>query len=89
MLPNDLRRLLLYFHYCHAVPVKVTNYITFFSGKVTTDDIVRAAGQMLRSKPAVAALGTLSRLPSLVDMESALLHKNGQLPSKKRFMLFR
>ncbi|KAK7077615.1 hypothetical protein SK128_025082 [Halocaridina rubra] len=56
---------------------------------VTADDIVRASGQMLRSKPSIAALGTLDRLPSLSDMEGALLDKNGQLPSKRRFMLFR
>ncbi|KAK8749038.1 hypothetical protein OTU49_015653 [Cherax quadricarinatus] len=57
--------------------------------KVNTDDIMRVAGQMLRSKPAVAALGTLSRLPNLTDIEGALLHRNGQLPSKRKFTLFR
>ncbi|XP_042224670.1 mitochondrial-processing peptidase subunit alpha-like [Homarus americanus] len=57
--------------------------------KVSADDIVRVAGQMLRSKPAVAALGTLSRLTTLPDIEGALLHRNGQLPSRKKFTLFR
>lgn len=56
---------------------------------MTADDIARVAGQMLRSKPAVASLGTLTRLPSLADIEAALLHKSGQLPSKRRFTIFR
>ncbi|XP_071542871.1 mitochondrial-processing peptidase subunit alpha [Panulirus ornatus] len=56
---------------------------------VTADDVMRVAGQMLRSKPAVASLGTLARLPSLADIEAALLHKSGQLPSRRRFTIFR
>ncbi|XP_047499626.1 mitochondrial-processing peptidase subunit alpha-like [Penaeus chinensis] len=56
---------------------------------VTADDIVRTAGQMLRGKPAVSALGTLDRLPNISDIESALLQKDGQLPSRRRFTIFR
>ncbi|XP_068213184.1 mitochondrial-processing peptidase subunit alpha [Palaemon carinicauda] len=58
-------------------------------GQVSAEDIIRAAGQMLRSKPSVSALGTLNRLPTLSDIEGALLNRNGQLPSRRRFMLFR
>lgn len=56
---------------------------------MTADDIVRTAGQMLRGKPSVSALGTLDRLPNISDIESALLQKDGQLPSRRRFTIFR
>lgn len=46
---------------------------------------MRVAGNMLRSKPAVAALGTLAQLPSFSDIEAALLDKNGHMPTRKRF----
>ncbi|KAK4313571.1 hypothetical protein Pmani_015081 [Petrolisthes manimaculis] len=52
---------------------------------VKADDIVRVAGNMLRSKPAVAALGTLTQLPGFSDIEAALLDKNGYMPTRKRF----
>ncbi|KAB7497671.1 Mitochondrial-processing peptidase subunit alpha [Armadillidium nasatum] len=58
--------------------------------KVSQDDIVRVASQMLKSKPSVAAFGSLAMLPSLNDIESGLLDKSGRMPSKKsRFSLFR
>ncbi|RXG60105.1 Mitochondrial-processing peptidase subunit alpha [Armadillidium vulgare] len=57
---------------------------------VSQDDIVRVASQMLKSKPSVAAFGSLAMLPSLNDIESGLLDKSGRMPSKKsRFSLFR
>lgn len=58
-----------------------------FLGKITEGDIQRVATRMLRSKPAVAAYGTLSQLPRYGDIEAALATKNGRLP--KRFSLFR
>ena len=56
---------------------------------VTAEDIVRVSSQMLRTKPSVAALGSLGSMPSITDIESALLHQEGQLPRKSRFSIFR
>ncbi|XP_013793391.1 mitochondrial-processing peptidase subunit alpha-like [Limulus polyphemus] len=56
-------------------------------GKVTEEDIRRVAHRMLRSKPAVAALGDLKKLPAYEDIETGLLNKEGRLP--KKFSLFR
>ncbi|PVD22261.1 hypothetical protein C0Q70_18069 [Pomacea canaliculata] len=56
-------------------------------GKVTESDIQRVATRMLRSKPAVAAYGTLDQLPHYADIETALNSKNGRMP--KKFLLFR
>nr|KAG5699975.1 hypothetical protein BaRGS_001794 [Batillaria attramentaria] len=55
--------------------------------KITESDIQRVANRMLRSKPAVAAYGTLENLPKYSDIEAALSNKNGRMP--KRFLLFR
>ncbi len=41
---------------------------------------------MLRSKPAVAALGDLTELPSYEDIQAALSSKDGRLP--RIFRLF-
>ncbi|XP_050707963.1 mitochondrial-processing peptidase subunit alpha-like isoform X2 [Eriocheir sinensis] len=49
--------------------------------KVTDDDIMKIAGKMLRSRPSVAALGTLKRLPRLPDINGALLSGNGTISS--------
>lgn len=55
--------------------------------KVTKDDLNRIAQQMLSTKPAVAAIGNLKKLPSFTEIEKGLLHKEGMMP-KKRFRLF-
>jgi len=57
--------------------------------KVTIDDINRIGQKMLDSKAAVAAIGTLKKLPSYSDIEIGLLDKDGSLPSRNRFQLFR
>ncbi|XP_076455236.1 mitochondrial-processing peptidase subunit alpha-like [Babylonia areolata] len=56
-------------------------------GKITESDIQRVANRMLKSKPAVAAYGTLEQLPRYSDVEAALCNKNGRMP--RRFQLFR
>jgi processing peptidase subunit alpha len=57
------------------------------AGKITREDVVRVARRMLRSPPAVAAYGTLDRLPSLDDIQQGLASKDGAMP--RRFSLFR
>uniref|UniRef100_A0A671RGE5 Mitochondrial-processing peptidase subunit alpha n=1 Tax=Sinocyclocheilus anshuiensis TaxID=1608454 RepID=A0A671RGE5_9TELE len=54
---------------------------------VTASDIKRVTMKMLRSKPAVAALGDLSELPSYEDIQAALSSKDGRLP--RIYRLFR
>lgn len=51
--------------------------------RVTENDIQRVAARMLRSKPSVAALGTLKKLPHYSDICEALSSRSGRLP--KRF----
>ncbi|XP_059165431.1 mitochondrial-processing peptidase subunit alpha-like [Physella acuta] len=58
-------------------------------GSVTAQDIQRVASRMLKSKLSVAAYGSLSSLPAYEDMEAAVLSKDGRLPSKQSFSLFR
>ena len=55
---------------------------------VTRDDIHRIASRMLRSKPAVAALGDLTKLPEYQAIESALVSGTGRLPRRGRFSVF-
>ncbi|TNM89315.1 hypothetical protein fugu_003549 [Takifugu bimaculatus] len=54
---------------------------------VTASDIRRVTTKMLRSKPAVAALGDLTELPSYEHIQSALSSKDGRLP--RMYRLFR
>uniref|UniRef100_A0A673MAC5 Mitochondrial-processing peptidase subunit alpha n=1 Tax=Sinocyclocheilus rhinocerous TaxID=307959 RepID=A0A673MAC5_9TELE len=54
---------------------------------VTASDIKRVTMKMLRSKPAVAALGDLSELPLYEDIQAALSSKDGRLP--RIYRLFR
>lgn len=54
---------------------------------VTASDIKRVTTKMLRSKPAVAALGDLTELPSYEDIQAALTSKDGRLP--RIYRLFR
>jgi len=56
---------------------------------VTRDDLNRIGRSMLDSKAAVAAIGSLQKMPSFNDIEIGLLDKEGLLPSKRRFNLFR
>jgi len=56
-------------------------------GNVTAGDIKRVTAKMLRSKPAVAALGDLSELPSFEHIQTALSSKDGRLP--RTYRLFR
>ena len=44
--------------------------------QVTRDDLNRIGRQMLDSKAAVAAIGTLKKLPSYSDIEIGLLDKD-------------
>ena len=57
------------------------------SGQVTADDVRSVASSMLRAKPAMAALGSLAKLPSLSDIEAALLNP-GRAPGRRRYSLF-
>uniref|UniRef100_A0A8C9Y049 Mitochondrial-processing peptidase subunit alpha n=1 Tax=Sander lucioperca TaxID=283035 RepID=A0A8C9Y049_SANLU len=54
---------------------------------VTASDIKRVTTKMLRSKPAVAALGDLTELPSYEHIQAALSSKDGRLP--RMYRLFR
>ncbi|XP_076853839.1 mitochondrial-processing peptidase subunit alpha [Brachyhypopomus gauderio] len=54
---------------------------------VTAGDIKRVTAKMLRSKPAVAALGDLTELPSYEHIQAALSSKDGRLP--RVYRLFR
>lgn len=56
---------------------------------VTREDLHRIGRSMLDSKAAVAAIGSLKKLPSFSDIEIGLLDKEGCLPSRRRFNLFR
>ncbi|KAK7095091.1 mitochondrial-processing peptidase subunit alpha-like [Littorina saxatilis] len=56
-------------------------------GKITENDIQRVANRMLKTKPAVAAYGSLDQLPRYSDIEAALNNKDGRMP--RRFQLFR
>ena len=55
-------------------------------GNVKPEDIKRVASKMLRGKPAVAALGDLSNLPSYEHIQAALCSRDGRLP--RAFRLF-
>lgn len=61
--------------------------ILCFLGNVTASDIKRVTTKMLRSKPAVAALGDLTELPSYEHIQAALSSKDGRLP--RMYRLFR
>ena len=64
------------------------NYIHKINA-VTIQDIQRIASKMLTTKPAVAAIGTLSELPDYADIELGLLDKAGAMPKRRKFSLFR
>ncbi|XP_019396476.1 PREDICTED: mitochondrial-processing peptidase subunit alpha [Crocodylus porosus] len=54
---------------------------------VKASDIKRVVTKMLRNKPAVAALGDLTELPTYEHIQAALSSKDGQLP--RMYRLFR
>ena len=60
-----------------------------FSERVTEEDIMKIAAKMLRSRPSIAALGTLKRLPRMADINGALLSGNGLISSLSKFAFFR
>lgn len=62
---------------------KDPNFYIDAIGNVEEEDIQRVAKRMLKSKPSVAALGTLKKLPMYSDICEALTTKDGRLP--KRF----
>ncbi|XP_063224768.1 mitochondrial-processing peptidase subunit alpha [Bacillus rossius redtenbacheri] len=58
--------------------------------KVTKDDVVRVARKMLKSPPAVAARGSVTKLPSLEDIQAGLVSQTGKIPSRRgKLSLFR
>jgi len=66
-----------------------TDYFISLIEQVTKDDLNRIGRQMLDSKAAVAAIGSLKKMPSFSDIEIGLLDKEGALPSRRSFQLFR
>ena len=56
-------------------------------GKIKAEDIKRVADKMLRSKPALAALGNLKKLPSYEQIQQGLHDREGKMPRK--FSIFR
>lgn len=54
---------------------------------VKPEDIKRVASKMLRGKPAVAALGDLTDLPTYEHIQAALSSRDGRLP--RTYRLFR
>ncbi|XP_070614869.1 mitochondrial-processing peptidase subunit alpha [Erythrolamprus reginae] len=66
---------------------KLPQELCVLISKVNASDIKRVATQMLRKKPAVAALGDLRELPSYDHIQGALASKDGRLP--RMYRLFR
>ncbi|KAF7237245.1 Mitochondrial-processing peptidase subunit alpha [Varanus komodoensis] len=66
---------------------KLPHELCALIGKVSANDIKRVVIKMLRNKPAVAALGDLSELPSYEHIQAALASKDGRLP--RVYRLFR
>ena len=81
---EDLARQVL----AQGIRQKPEHYIARIN-KIGKDDINRIARKMLTSKPSVAAIGSLKTLPSYKDIELGLLHKDGVMPKKKQFSVFR
>ncbi|XP_054854304.1 mitochondrial-processing peptidase subunit alpha [Eublepharis macularius] len=66
---------------------KLPHELCVLIGKVGTEDIKRVVTEMLHKKPAVAALGDLTELPSYENIQAALSSKDGRLP--RVYRLFR
>lgn len=56
---------------------------------IKVEDINRIATNMLTSKPSVAAIGSLDHLPDYKDIELGILDKDGRMPKRQSFSLFR
>lgn len=61
--------------------------ISLLLGKITAEDIKRVALRMLKSKPALAALGNLKKLPHYEEIQAGLHSREGKMPRK--FSIFR
>ncbi|CAB3373705.1 Hypothetical predicted protein [Cloeon dipterum] len=58
--------------------------------QISETDIARVAKRLLKSSPAVAARGDLTKMPLLSDLQAGLLDETGKMPSKLgRGLLFR
>ncbi|XP_077570988.1 mitochondrial-processing peptidase subunit alpha isoform X2 [Stigmatopora nigra] len=66
---------------------KLPHELCALISSVKASDIKRVTAKMLRSKPAVAALGDLTELPSYDHIQAALSSKDGRLP--RSYLLFR
>ncbi|KAM9641925.1 mitochondrial-processing peptidase subunit alpha [Trichechus inunguis] len=66
---------------------KLPHELCALISNVTAEDIKRVASKMLRRKPAVAALGDLSDLPTYEHIQAALSSRDGRLP--RAYRLFR
>lgn len=97
-LPHELCDLISESTICEGLcenDIRYTVYFLFHTsflcicqpGNVTDSDIRRVTTKMLRSKPAVAALGDLTEMPSYEHIQAALSSKDGRLP--RMYRLFR
>uniref|UniRef100_A0A8C7HL32 Mitochondrial-processing peptidase subunit alpha n=1 Tax=Oncorhynchus kisutch TaxID=8019 RepID=A0A8C7HL32_ONCKI len=66
---------------------KLPHELCYLISNVTASDIKRVTTKMLCSKPAVAALGDLTEMPSYEHIQAALSSKDGHLP--RMYRLFR
>ncbi|KAH1179477.1 mitochondrial-processing peptidase subunit alpha [Mauremys mutica] len=66
---------------------KLPHELCSLIGNVKPNDIKRVVAKMLRNKPAVAALGDLTELPTYEHIQAALSSKDGRLP--RMYRLFR
>lgn len=57
---------------------------------ISKDDIDRVARRLLKSQPCIAARGEIKTVPSLADIQNALLNPQGRLPGfRSKLSLFR
>ena len=66
---------------------KLPHELCALISKVKSTDIKRVVTKMLHKKPAVAALGDLTDLPTYEHIQEALSSKDGRLP--RMYRLFR
>ena len=79
--PQDIQR----------VAEKMLRFVISRKKKIKFNFFLRLISRNIfsRSKPSVAAIGTLDELPDFHDIELGLLDKNGKMPKRQRFSLFR
>lgn len=63
------------------------NYYINEIGKIKAEDIKRVASRMMKSTPALAALGNLKKLPKYEEIQAGLHDRDGKMPRK--FSIFR